>query len=403
METRVISPVTSASVGAKGIAAAPLHRSRKSDSHRSLSAGKRGGAIYISLLRRCVSGGADDKRFGGDCPVRRCSDDPNAVYSAMGKREHVVIGRAMRWGHVAVALVTLAATAAAAAWVLTKPRPAFDAIQAAALEHGVDAERGKVIFEAGDCASCHASPGQPDRLRLGGGLALGSPFGTFFPPNISPDPSDGIGRWRTIDLANALMSGVSPDGQHYYPALPYTSYAHMRVQDVKDLMAYLRTLPQVQGRPPQHDLPFPFSIRRLIGFWKLLYLDRRPIGSDPARDPEWNRGRYLVEAVTHCAECHSARNLANAIVESSRFAGGYDQEGAGYVPNITPFGIGHWSRADMVRVLTDGHTPESRQIGSSMADVVSNTADLPLADREAIATYILALPARHSPDAVKER
>ena len=114
------------------------------------------------------------------------------------------------------------------------------------------------------------------------------------------------------------------------------------------------------GRPPQHDLPFPFSIRRLIGFWKLLYLDRSPIGSDPARDPEWNRGRYLVEAVTHCAECHSARNLANAIVESSRLAGGYDQEGAGYVPNITPSGIGHWSRADMVRVLTDRHTPESR-------------------------------------------
>ena len=191
---------------------------------------------------------------------------------------------------------------------------------------------------------------------------------------------------------NALMSGVSPDGQHSYPALPYTSYAHMRVQDVKDLMAYLRTLPQVQGRPPQHDLPFPFSIRCLIGFWKLLHLD-----------PEWNRGRYLVEAVTHCAECHSARNLANAIVESSRLAGGYDQEGAGYVPNITPSGIGHWSRADTVRVLTDGHTPESRQIGSSMADVVSNTADLPLADREAIATYILALPARHSPDAVMER
>jgi mono/diheme cytochrome c family protein len=310
----------------------------------------------------------------------------------------------MKWGRIAAVLAALAGVGGGVAtWLLTAPRVAFDMAQAAALEQGGDAARGKLIFDAGDCASCHASPGQPDRLRLGGGLALSSPFGTFFPPNISPDPRDGIGRWQTIDLANALMSGVSPDGQHYYPALPYTSYAHIRVEDVRDLMAYLRMLPPVQGRTPQHDLAFPFTIRRMVGFWKLLYLDRTPIERDPAHDQAWNRGRYLVEAVTHCAECHSARNLANAIRESSRFAGGYDQEGAGYVPNITPAGIGRWSRDDLVRMLTDGHTPELRQVGSSMADVVTNAAALPLADREAITTYILALPARHSPDAVKER
>jgi mono/diheme cytochrome c family protein len=163
----------------------------------------------------------------------------------------------MKWGRIAAALVLLAAAGGSAAWVLTGPRPAFTATQAAALEQGGDATRGKLVFDAGDCASCHTSPGQPDRLRLGGGLALGSPFGTFFPPNISPDPRDGTGRWRTIDLVNALMSGVSPDNRHYYPALPYTSYAHMRIQDVQDLMAYLRTLPPVQGRTRQHDLPFP--------------------------------------------------------------------------------------------------------------------------------------------------
>jgi mono/diheme cytochrome c family protein len=169
------------------------------------------------------------------------------------------------------------------------------------VDQGGDPTRGKLVFEAADCASCHASPGQPDRLRLGGGMELASPFGTFFPPNISPDPNDGIGRWRTIE--------VSPSGQHLYPALPYTSYAHMRVEDVKDLMAYLRTLPAVPGRTPRHELPFPFTIRRLVGFWKFLYLDRTPIRPDPARDAAWNRGRYLVEAVGHCAECHSARNM----------------------------------------------------------------------------------------------
>lgn len=300
-------------------------------------------------------------------------------------------------------VAVLAIAAAIVAWWVTAPRPTFSAAHAASLDHGGDAARGKLVFDAGDCASCHASPGQPDRLRLGGGLALASPFGTFFPPNISPDMHDGIGRWRTIDLANALMSGVSPRGRHLYPALPYTSYAHMRVEDVKDLMAYLRTLPAVPGRPPPHDLPFPFTIRRLIGFWNFLYLDRSPIRPDPTRDEAWNRGHYLVEALAHCAECHSARNMLNAIEPLSRFAGAQDQEGTGFDPNITPAGIGNWSSADIVEVLTSGHTPRLRQVGSSMADVVTNTAALPSSDRQAIATYVKSLPPRSSPDAVKER
>jgi mono/diheme cytochrome c family protein len=300
-------------------------------------------------------------------------------------------------------LVLLAAGSAALAWWITEPRPAFAEADAASLEQGGDPVRGKDVFNAADCASCHASPGQPNRQRLGGGLALASPFGTFFPPNISPDPNDGIGRWRTIDLANALMSGVSPRGEHLYPALPYTSYAHMRVEDVKDLMAYLRTLPAVAGQAPAHDLPFPFTIRRLVGFWKFLYLDRSPIRPDPARDAAWNRGRYLVEALGHCAECHAARNMLGAIKTSSRLAGGQDQEGIGFVPNITQAGIGNWTSEDIVEALTSGHTPDLRRIGSSMADVVTDTAALTLSDRQAIAVYIRSVPPRHSPDAVKER
>jgi mono/diheme cytochrome c family protein len=299
------------------------------------------------------------------------------------------------------ALLTVAT--AALAWWITEPRPAFAEADAASFEQGGDLARGKDVFDAGDCASCHASPGQPDRRRLGGGLALASPFGTFFPPNISPDPNDGIGRWRTIDLANALMSGVSTRGEHLYPALPYTSYAHMRVEDVKDLMAYLRTLPAVPEQAPAHNLPFPFTIRRLVGLWKLLYLDRNPIRPDPARDEAWNRGQYLVEALGHCAECHSGRNMLGAIKSSSRFAGGQDQEGVGFVPNITPAGIGDWSSEEIVEVFTTGHTPRLRSVGSSMADVVTDTAALKLSDRQAIAVYIRSLPARSSPDAVKQR
>jgi len=130
--------------------------------------------------------------------------------------------RKARWWFALAGFVAL--LGATGAWVISGPRPAFSQMEAAKLETGGDTERGRLVFAAGNCASCHASPGQPDRLRLGGGLALASPFGTFRVPNISPDPVDGIGKWRTIDLANALLSGVSPDLAHYYPVLPYPSY-----------------------------------------------------------------------------------------------------------------------------------------------------------------------------------
>jgi mono/diheme cytochrome c family protein len=112
---------------------------------------------------------------------------------------------------------------AIAAWLITVPRPAFARGAEAPLDGTGDPAKGKLVFAAGDCASCHASPGQSDRLRLGGGLALASPYGTFRAPNISMDPIDGIGAWRTVDLANALLSGVSPTGSHYFPSFPYSS------------------------------------------------------------------------------------------------------------------------------------------------------------------------------------
>jgi mono/diheme cytochrome c family protein len=280
--------------------------------------------------------------------------------------------------------------------LLTEPRPVFADPAAAPLKDG-DAAKGALVFAAGDCSSCHASPGQGDRLRLGGGMALASPYGTFRPPNISPHPTDGIGRWSAADLVNALLSGVSPGHEHYYPALPYPAYAHMTLGDVADLMAYLRGLAPVAGRPPEHELSFPLTVRRFVGMWKVLFLDRTTITPDPARDAEWNRGHYLVEAVAHCAECHSSRNLLGAIVEDTRFAGGPDPSGIGYIPNITPARIGDWSKADIVEVLTTGRTPRGQTVGSSMADVVTNTAMLPESDRQAIAAFIKSLPARETP------
>jgi mono/diheme cytochrome c family protein len=299
---------------------------------------------------------------------------------------------------IACALFLLAmAGGGTAAWVLSAPRPAFGEQDAADLERPGHAARGRLIFAAADCASCHASPGQSDRMRLGGGMALASPFGTFRAPNISPDPDVGIGRWRTIDLANALVSGVAPSGQHLYPVLPYTSYVHMQVDDLRDLMAFLRTLPPVSTRPPPHELSFPFTIRRAIGLWKLLFFDSAPIEVEPAHDANWNRGRYLVEALGHCAECHSSRNAFGAVRPSTRFAGGPDPNGIGYIPDITPDHLGNWSVGDIAGMLITGYTPDLRFVGSSMVEVVINTAELPDADRAAIASYIKSLPARPTP------
>ncbi|WP_158817307.1 cytochrome c [Methylocapsa sp. S129] len=295
-------------------------------------------------------------------------------------------------------LAALAAVAACALWQLTEPRAAFSRDQWQSYEQGGDAARGRIVFEAGGCASCHATPGQPDRLKLGGGLQLKSPFGSFTVPNISPHPDDGIGAWKVVDLANAMLTGVSPSRTHYYPAFPYTSFQRVKIEDVRDLMTFLRTLAPVSGKAGDHDLSFPFNIRRGLGLWKLLFLDGKPLKADPAKTLQWNRGRYLVEGLGHCAECHSPRNILGAVVADRRFAGGPNLEGKGRVPNITPdaSGLGPWSQKDIAELLTSGLTPDGDSVGGAMAEVIRNTAELPPSDREAIAEYLKSLPPRQT-------
>ncbi|MBX5179250.1 alkylated DNA repair protein [Rhizobium lentis] len=282
-----------------------------------------------------------------------------------------------------------------ATWLLTRPHPRFAAGDPT-LTPG-DAERGRVVFAAGGCSSCHASPGQPDRLRLGGDLALASPYGTFRVPNISPDPVAGIGSWSVADLANALISGVSPSGQHYYPVFPYPSYTGMTLGDVRDLYAFLHSLSPVPERPQPHDISPLFRIRRFVGFWKLLFFHEGRSEAALSGDPVHDRGTYLVETLGHCAECHSSRNIFGALKPKTRFAGGVSSEGVGFNPNITPTGISSWSDQDVAEMLHSGRTPGHGYVGWSMADVVENTAELPEADRMAIARYLKSLPPRPTP------
>ncbi|WP_192243109.1 c-type cytochrome [Mesorhizobium silamurunense] len=294
------------------------------------------------------------------------------------------------------ALIAFLCGAGAALWYMTAAQPPFSD-QDPQFQGRGDVAQGQLVFAAGDCSSCHATPGQPDRLRLGGGMALASPFGTFRPPNISPDPVDGIGAWTVIDLANALVGGVSPRGEHYYPAFPFTSFTGMKGKDIRDLYAYLRTLPKVSGHAPPHDPAILFSVRRAVGIWKMMFFREGSMSAKLNGDAVHDRGAYLVESVSHCAECHSSRNAFGAIEPDTRFAGGIDPEGIGFVPNITGERLLGWTEGDIATMLKTGETPSHGRVGSSMADVVTNTAMLPDSDRQAIARYIRGLPATATP------
>jgi mono/diheme cytochrome c family protein len=278
-------------------------------------------------------------------------------------------------------------------WLLTSPSSVPASVL---LGRSPDSGNGRIMFMMGGCSSCHATPEQDDKTRLGGGLALNSPFGTFYTPNISPDPDDGIGRWSEADFVTAMVKGTSPEGQHLYPAFPYTAYQRMKLDDIRDLFGYLKTLPAVRAKSKPHELPFPFNIRRMLGLWKLLFLDGKPFAPDPNKDAVWNRGAYLVNGPGHCAECHSPRNFLGGIIASQRFAGGPDPAGEGWIPNITQHELGDWSVKDIAEMLETGMTPNDK-VGGAMAEVVRNTAQLSPQDREAIATYVKSLPAIEGP------
>ena len=231
----------------------------------------------------------------------------------------------------------------------------------------VDLENGRVMFLAGGCAACHVSQNQDDRTRLGGGYALKSPFGTFYVPNISPHQADGIGAWTPVQFVQAMREGLAPDGRHFYPAFPYPSYQRMTSADLLDLFGFLKTLPPVEGRVRDHDLPFPFNIRRGVGLWKLAFLDGEMFGG-PARSPGWNRGAYLVQGPGHCAECHSARNFAGASSRIERFC-----RRAGIRTARAPFRTSRrirpasaaGRRSDIAEMLKTGLTPNFDNVGGT--------------------------------------
>lgn len=284
--------------------------------------------------------------------------------------------------------------AAIALWLLSAPQP----LDASALPaHTADSANGEQVFYAAGCSSCHSAPDAKgdDKLKLSGGQTFDTPFGVFRAPNISSHQDAGIGGWTTIDFVNAVTRGVSPDGAHYYPAFPYTSYARMTLPDVIDLKAFMDTLPAVESDVPDHSLPFPYNIRRGLGLWKLLFLDDAPRVVLADQSAELRRGQYLVEGPGHCGECHTPRNIIGGIHQDAWLAGGPNPDGEGKIPNITPHadGIADWTADDIAFYLESGLSPDFDVVGGSMSRVQQNMARLPASDRAAIAAYLKAVPA----------
>jgi mono/diheme cytochrome c family protein len=254
-----------------------------------------------------------------------------------------------------------------------------------------DPVHGETVFWAAGCASCHAAPDAKgdDILVLSGGYRIDSPFGTFVAPNISPSPQ-GIGGWTNQDMANALLAGVSPSGQHYYPSLPYGTYVRMQPRDVADLKSFLDTLPLSDAVSAPHELGFPFTLRRGLGLWKQVNLDPGWVMAN-ADTPELQRGRYLVEALAHCAECHTPRDWTGGLDRSRWMQGAPNPSGKGTIPALSPDKL-TWDAAEIAYYLETGFTPDYDSAGGQMAKVVTNMAKLTPQDRMAIATYIKALP-----------
>ncbi len=288
----------------------------------------------------------------------------------------------LKLGLAAIVLIA-AGGAALAVWPVGRP------VDLAGLQGNV--ERGAYLARAGGCIACHSDPAS-GRAPLAGGAPITSNFGTFMPPNLTTDPAHGIGAWRIEDFARAVRQGVSPEGKPYYPAFPYAFYGHLSDQDIADLWAAFQTVPPVAdpGRP--NDLPFPVNQRFGLKLWRAVFLHAPPTAPRPDKPREWNRGRWLVNGLSHCGACHTDRNLLGARRVEARLAGSDDLPGGKTAPAITPEALKRsgWTVESLAFALKSGVAPDGDVLGGGMGEVVQQgTAWLSPGDRMAMAAYLM--------------
>ena len=254
-----------------------------------------------------------------------------------------------------------------------------------------DAKRGLYLSKAAGCMACHTED-RKDALPFAGGRALKTPFGIFYGPNITPHPEGGIGRWSEADFMRAMRLGERPDGAHYFPAFPYPSFTRISDSDLRDLWAFLRTLPESSRVNRAHDLRFPFGLRILVTGWKWLFFTPGPLASDSRRTPVVNRGAYLVEALGHCGECHTPRNFLGGPKRDRFLAGGKGPAGK-RVPNLTPTRLKNWNDGELKEFLLTGATPDGDAANETMDEVIRNTtSQLTPEDLAALMAYLRSLP-----------
>jgi mono/diheme cytochrome c family protein len=261
-----------------------------------------------------------------------------------------------------------------------------------------DAKRGEYLAKAGGCVGCHTEE-RKDADPYGGGRALKTPFGTFYGPNITPHPQAGIGRWSYDDFVRAIREGRRPDGANYFPAFPYPSFTRISDADLRDLWAYLRSLKPSGRANKAHELGFLYRWRIALYPWKWLFFTAGPFRSDPAKSALVNRGAYLTQALGHCGECHTPRNLFGA-PKSDRYLAGAKLGENTNASNLTPTKLKKYGDGELKDILTSGLYPDGDVIGETMGEVVQNTtSQLTAQDLEALIAYLRSLPPL--PDAAK--
>ena len=255
-----------------------------------------------------------------------------------------------------------------------------------------DVSRGAYLARASGCIACHTNA-EAGGAPLAGGVKLDTPFGVLYSPNLTTDPDVGIGDWSVEEFAKAVRQGISPDGQPYYPAFTYPFYANFTDQDIADLWAAFQTVPPVAEPAPTHDMAFPFNQRWGLKLWRAAFLE--PPSTDPVagNGDLWNRGRELVGGATHCAACHTARNLLGARISGDKhFAGNPSLPGGSKAPAIDYKTLRSrgWTVDTLAYALETGILPDGDTFGGSMSEVVlEGTRFLTAEDRKAIATYLM--------------
>jgi mono/diheme cytochrome c family protein len=249
-----------------------------------------------------------------------------------------------------------------------------------------DAKRGEYLAKAGGCLGCHtveAKDGQDKPVPYAGGRALKTPFGTFYGPNITSHPEAGIGKWSEADFMRAMREGRRPDGSNYFPAFPYPSFTLITDADLRDLWAYLRSLPPSNRQSEPHDLGFLYRWRFAVGMWKWMFFTPGPFAAGPG-----NRGEYLVRALGHCGECHTPRNFLGATKNDRFLAGAKD-----VAPNLTPTRLKKSGDEELRNFLTTGLAADGDVPAKEMGEVITNTtSQLTPQDLNAMIAYLRTLP-----------